>query len=76
MWRYAHGFVRGRYRKEEESSFFLLTKVSHDVDLITMWMGERRCIGISSSGSLVHFHRQKKCGLRSYWQILIQYVFV
>ncbi len=55
-WHMAHSFVRGHWRNEQESSFMLLAKACHDLDLIRYLVG-KRCKSISSFGSLKHFKR-------------------
>ena len=55
----AHSFVRGNWRKEAESSFMLLAKSCHDIDWLRYILG-RRCVQVSSFGSLMHFRRERK----------------
>ena len=58
-WHQAHSYVRGNWRREEESSPMLLAKACHDVDWLVYVMGvlpER----VSSFGELVHFRAENK----------------
>ncbi|KAL0484745.1 oxidoreductase [Acrasis kona] len=57
---YAHSYVRGNWRRKDESSFMLLTKSCHDVDWICYVMGDKdlSCNKISSFGSLKHLRRE------------------
>ena len=58
-WHYAHSYVRGNWRKEADSSSMLLAKACHDIDWIHHVMG-RRCVRVSSFGSLTHFRIEDK----------------
>ncbi len=58
-WHQAHSFVRGNWRREDESSPMLLSKSCHDLDWIRYLVG-RPCTRITSFGSLVHFRADQK----------------
>lgn len=58
-WHYAHSYVRGNWRREDTSSFLLLTKCCHDLDWIRYIMGTR-CESVASFGFLRHFRRDRK----------------
>jgi predicted dehydrogenase len=58
-WHYAHSYVRGNWRNEAESSPMLLAKACHDMDWIRFMTG-RRCVRVSSFGSLTYFRAENK----------------
>lgn len=50
----SHSFVRGNWGNEDESSFMLLQKCCHDIDIL-QWMLGKECKKIQSFGSLTYF---------------------
>jgi predicted dehydrogenase len=58
-WHFAHSYVRGNWRKEAESSPFLLAKSVHDLDwLLFLMPGE--VARVASFGGLYHFRPERK----------------
>jgi predicted dehydrogenase len=53
-WHFAHSYVRGNWRREDESSPMLLAKCCHDVDWLS-FVVDRPAVRVSSFGSLTHF---------------------
>ncbi len=56
-WHYAHAYVRGTWRREEESTPFLLAKSCHDLDVL-YWLVESPTKSIQSYGNL-SFYREE-----------------
>ncbi|MDW8358757.1 Gfo/Idh/MocA family oxidoreductase [Thermus sp.] len=58
-WHFAHSFVRGNWRREGESSPFLLAKSVHDLDwLLFLLPGE--VARVASFGGLYHFRPERR----------------
>ena len=58
-WHFAHSFVRGNWRREAESSPFLLAKSVHDLDwLLFLMPGE--VARVASFGGLYHFRPERR----------------
>ena len=53
-WHQAHSFVRGNWRNAGLSTPMILQKCCHDMDIL-LWLAGRRCLRVSSFGSLSHF---------------------
>lgn len=52
--RMTHAFVRGLWRRAEETNPMILSKACHDLDLM-VWLTGRKCLEVSSYGSLKWF---------------------
>lgn len=53
----SHSFVRGNWGNKDESSFMLLQKCCHDMDIL-QWLMGKECKRAHSFGSLTHFTRK------------------
>jgi len=53
-WHFAHSYVRGNWRRADLCAPIILTKCSHDLDIIPWLVGDR-VIAVSSVGSLAYF---------------------
>lgn len=52
----SHSFVRGNWRRSDETAPMLLAKSCHDLDLI-QWLIGKRCVQVQSFGALSYFTR-------------------
>ena len=53
-WHQAHSFVRGNWRRGDETSPMILAKCCHDLDYL-VWLSGQRCRRVTSFGSLSYF---------------------
>ncbi|CAN5213419.1 Gfo/Idh/MocA family oxidoreductase [soil metagenome] len=58
-WHHAHSYVRGNWRREDESTFMLMAKSCHDLDWLAHLTG-RRASRVSSFGGLYHFRPEQR----------------
>ena len=56
---YSHSFVRGNWRREDESSSMILAKCCHDTDLFQWLVGEE-CTKVQSFGMRSFFREENK----------------
>lgn len=56
-WHQAHSFVRGNWRNDAIESPMILQKCCHDFDILC-WLLDRRCLSVSSIGSLKYFRAE------------------
>jgi predicted dehydrogenase len=54
FWHMAHSYVRGNWRSTTESAPMILAKCCHDFDIL-LWLLDRSCTSLSSTGGLLHF---------------------
>jgi predicted dehydrogenase len=57
-WHQAHSFVRGHWSNVGKSSPMIISKCCHDTDIVH-WLVDRRCLRVSSFGSLEFFRRDR-----------------
>jgi predicted dehydrogenase len=55
----AHSYVRGNWRREDETGPMLLAKCCHDLDWLS-YLVAAPCRAVSSFGSLAHFRRDRR----------------
>ena len=56
-WHQAHSYVRGNWRRAEDSTFMLMAKSSHDIDWLQHIVGQP-IASVSSFGGLQHFRSE------------------
>lgn len=56
-WHFALSYVRGPWRKMEDSSATIIAKCCHDLDIIN-WLIPSKCVGVSSYGNLFYFNKE------------------
>jgi predicted dehydrogenase len=59
FWHQAHSYVRGNWRREEETGPMLLAKCCHDLDWLGYVIGDR-CAAVSSFGGLSVFRESER----------------
>jgi predicted dehydrogenase len=58
-WHQAHSYVRGNWRREDETGPMLLAKCCHDLDWLS-YVIDRPCTAVSSFGSLTEFREERR----------------
>lgn len=56
-WHMAHSFVRGNWRRKEDSAPMILAKCCHDLDIL-VWMLNENSEHLSSVGNLMHYRSE------------------
>lgn len=56
-WHHAHSFVRGNWRRSDETSPMILQKCCHDMDIL-LWLAGSSCTKVSSFGDLTYFKEE------------------
>jgi predicted dehydrogenase len=57
-WHFAHSYVRGNWRRTDESSPMILAKACHDFDIL-QWLIGAPCVELNSYGALSHFRAEQ-----------------
>lgn len=56
-WHQAHSYVRGDWRRTEDSTPMILAKCCHDLDM-AVYLAQSKCKTVSSIGKLHHFRKE------------------
>lgn len=59
FWHQAHSYIRGNWRREEDTSPMIMAKCCHDLDLLQYYAGAR-CDTVYSVGDLAYFKPENK----------------
>ena len=59
FWHAAHSYVRGNWRRSEDTTPMIMAKCCHDLDLIQYFIGAK-CRSVSSMGSRFYFRPENK----------------
>lgn len=57
-WHHAHSFVRGNWRRSDETSPMILQKSCHDMDILR-WLAGEECRKVQSFGALDYFRAER-----------------
>lgn len=57
FWHFAHSFVRGNWRNDEQSCPIIMAKCCHDLDIL-LWLAGSQCSKIQSFGELAYFRKE------------------
>lgn len=57
-WHFAHSYVRGNWRRQDQASPMLLAKACHDLDLLR-WLAGGPCTRLASYADRVHFRAER-----------------
>lgn len=58
FYHHAHSYVRGNWRRSDETSPMIMAKCCHDLDIL-LWLTGKHCKAVSSYGSTFHFRKEK-----------------
>lgn len=57
-WHHAHSYVRGNWRRSDETSPMIMAKSCHDMDILR-WLADAPCVRVQSFGSLDYFKAER-----------------